>query len=90
VPTAISAEIDTDNCPPEEATRLKELVESSGVMYMQSAHVKGACDVWLYHLEIDKDGLVKRLNFDQISMPEMARPLIEFLAAHSKSMFGDD
>lgn len=89
-PMPISADLDTDNCSPDVVSKLKELFETSGIMYMQSAQVKGARDVRSYHIEIDKDGVEQKLDIDEISVPEKAKPLIEFLVAHSKSMFGDE
>lgn len=86
----ISADLDTVNCSPDVCEKLQQLVESSGVMYMQSLRVTGARDVRTYHLEIDKNGLVQKVDIDEISVPEKVKPLIEFLVAHSKSMFGDE
>lgn len=85
----IGCEVDTDELPPDQALRFKELVERSGVMHMQNAQVKGARDVYYYLLRISDGDQEKQLKIDQISLPEDAKPLIDYLVASSQSILAD-
>lgn len=89
-PMPLSCTIDTDTCSAEDAIQLRSLVASSGVMQASSATVPGARDVRLYVIDIEDDDLSHEVKFDDISIPAAVRPLIDFLQARSKNVFGDE
>lgn len=79
------AKEDTDLLPPDEATRLRSLVEQSGILEAQSSRAPKARDVFSYEIVVETDdGKVHRKVFDQMALPESADPLIEHLTARSK------
>jgi hypothetical protein len=88
-PMPIICEIDTTGGG-ADAAECQRLIETSGIMSATSAQVAGARDVHYYHIEIVDGTTVKRVNFDQISVPPAIKPLIDFLIKRSKSFFDDD
>lgn len=65
---------------------LEILVRQSGVIGAEGKRVPGARDVFLYTFEIEDQGKAFSVTFDELSVPEPAKPLVEFLLARSKSL----
>lgn len=89
-PIPVACTIDTDTCAAEEAQELMRLVTVSNVMTADSRTNPAARDVRLHKLNIDDNGNTKQVSWDDISIPEEARALVQFLQTRAKSIFGDD
>ncbi len=89
VPIAIGAELDTERMPPVESAELVVLINSSGIMTMKDSVVQGARDVHYYTIDITQKDSRHKVKFDQISMPPLVKPLVEFLEKRSASMLPD-
>lgn len=83
-PIPFGCVLDGDTMPPGDATRLKELVQSTQVMSARNAEVKGARDVYYYTIKVELDGKQHKVRFDQLSVPPEIKPLLDFLLARSK------
>jgi hypothetical protein len=89
-PIPVSCILDTDTCSPEDAQELSRLVATSGVMQATSKTNPAARDVRLHTLTINDADAVKEVVWDDISIPQDARPLIQFMQSRAKTIFGDD
>ena len=72
-----------------DATELESLVASSKIMSQSSKKVAAARDVYLYSFDMEKDGQKHSVTFDQLSVPEEVKPLVDFLLKRSKNMLPD-
>ncbi len=88
-PMPLSGSIDTDTSSTEDAVKLQQLVESSGIMQAESASIPGACDIRYYTVEIESQSETKKVKFDELSVPPAVRPLIEFLQERASGLFAD-
>ena len=82
-------EIDTKETPGPESSELENLVQSSGIMNLSGKKMEKARDVYLYTWQIDDQGKQHTVTFDQLSVPEEVKPLLEFCQARSKNMMPD-
>lgn len=89
-PIPVSCVIDTDTCSPEDAAELRRLVIAGEIMQANSRTTPAARDVRLHTLNINDGDTVKEVKWDDINIPPEARPLIQFMQARAKTMFGDD
>jgi len=80
------AKLDADQLPAAEARKLRQLVEKAGLAKVASARSEGIPDLVLHNLEVETDAGKFKLSFDDITLPDSIRPLIEFLAKRSKPM----
>ncbi len=86
-PIPLSGTIDTNTCSPHDASKLQQLVESSGIMKAENASVPGARDVRYFIVDIENESVTKHVKFDEISVPPVMRPLIDFLQERASSLF---
>lgn len=78
------AQEDTTLLPPDAATRLKSLVEQSGILAAAGGRAPRARDAFTFELTIAMDdGTVHHKVFDQTTLPESAAPLMEYLTDKS-------
>jgi hypothetical protein len=89
-PMPISCTLDTDTCSPQDARELERLIAAGKVMEAKSASIPGARDVRYYTIDIEGSEGTAHLKFDELSVPQNVRPLIEFLQLRAKPLFGDD
>jgi hypothetical protein len=91
-PIPVSCTLDTETSTPDEARELERLIAVSGIMQAQSLTNPAARDVRLHSIKItdDKTQSSKEVEWDDITIPPEARPLIQFLQARAKTMFNDD
>lgn len=89
-PIALGCQLDTDKLSSDEATKLKSLVNQSGVMNMADARVAAARDVHLYTIDITDGDQQHKVKFDQLSIPPSVKPLLDFLGLHAKSLMPED
>ncbi|HZS03020.1 MAG TPA: protealysin inhibitor emfourin [Chloroflexota bacterium] len=83
-------ELDTDDLPAEEAAQLQGLVAASGILAMRDARVEAARDVRLYTFGVQTDRGAHEVTFDQLSVPDTVRPLLDLLRAKSRNLLPDD
>jgi hypothetical protein len=88
-PILRGCELDTDTLPTDDAARLKALVEASGILTMQTVRSRGM-DIRVYDLTVQTDRGSHQVTFDQLSLPDAARPLLDFLRLHSRDLLEDD
>lgn len=89
-PIPVSCSLDTDTCSTEEAQELKRLVAVSGIMMASSMKSPIARDVRLHTLNIDDNGTIKEVSWDDVSIPAEARPLVQFMQERARTIFGDE
>ncbi len=74
---------DTDKLPPEVASKLLRLIESSRVFELQQSEIAplsaGPPDVFLYKLTLFEGGQRKSLSFNDATVPDQLKPLLELL-----------
>lgn len=89
-PIPVSCTLDTTTCAPDEAQELERLVAVSGIMQAQSKTNPAARDVRLHSVKISNNSANKEVEWDDISIPAEARPLLQFLQERAKNFFNDD
>lgn len=74
---------DTDKLPPEVASKLLRLLESSRVFELQQSDIApssaGPPDVLFYKLALREGNKEKSLSFNDITAPNKLRPLLSLL-----------
>jgi hypothetical protein len=75
-------QLDTEQLPPDEAARLKSLVEQSHLEGRTEDHSPRARDVFHYTITVE-DGGSRRLSFDDRTVPPDVQPLVRFLKTHA-------
>ncbi|HEY9662671.1 MAG TPA: protealysin inhibitor emfourin [Allocoleopsis sp.] len=75
----MGCEIDTASLPPPEAERLTALVENSGILQATSQRTPHAADLFTYEFAIEARQGNHQVSFDDMSLPERVRPLLEYL-----------
>lgn len=76
-------ELDTDSLFPNEAITLQSLVEESGVLKAKDGHTPQGRDLLQYEITVETNEGVYHVSFDDMTLPESAAPLIEYLQSHS-------
>ncbi len=82
-------EFDTANAADADAATVEALARSSDIFNEKGARVPQARDVFYYTFEVELDGKTNKVTFDQLSVPEKVKPLLDFLMARSKNMLPD-
>jgi hypothetical protein len=72
-------ELDTSSLPPEEGRELETLVQSSGLCGSGEFRSPGARDLRLYEIHVERDSGGLAVTYDELTLPEQARPLVSFL-----------
>lgn len=74
---------DTSTLPPEVSGRLLRLIESSGIFELQQDEIApikiGPPDIFSYKLTLYEGGKKKSLSFNDTTVPDQLKPLLEFL-----------
>ena len=74
---------DTDKLPPEIASKLLRLIESSGVLELQQSEIAstntGPTDEFYYKLMLYDGNKKKSFSFNDVTAPKELRPLLDFL-----------
>lgn len=68
---------------------LDGMVQASGIMSETNKKVPQARDVYYYTFEIELNGQKHKVTFDQLSVPEKVKPLLEFCQKHAQNMLPD-
>ena len=82
----MGSEIDTDSLAAEEAAKLKSLVEQSGILQAQSKQTPNSADLLYYEITIETKKGIHQVSFDDMSLPESAIPLLEYLQDRAKPL----
>ena len=69
-----------------EAKALGRLVQAAALAQMKSAKTEGIPDLLVHDLSIQTDAGTRELSFDDLTLPEALRPLVEFLDPRCKPM----
>ena len=81
----LSYETTTDDLPAQEADLLRRLVEESGLLtpgHRPAARSGGSArDVFQYQVQVITGGRTYRYDFDDTTVPDRARPLLEHLTS---------
>lgn len=78
---SLSVTLDTDSLPAEDSGRLHNLINAVSLFdqpdFMRSA-TPGA-DRFHYEIKLEAEGRVKTIEIDESAVPEILRPLLEYL-----------
>jgi Emfourin len=89
-------EIDTRTLPGAEAAEIENLVKIGGVLKPKTAGIigflksritfsrTGACDIFDYGISVESDGITYHVTFDDLTIPEGSRPLLDYLKTHAR------
>lgn len=83
---SVGCEIDTESLSPEETAQLSSLVEDSGILQATSQRTPNAADLLTYEFTIETREGTHTVSFDDLSMPDRIRPLLEYLQNRSKPL----
>ena len=84
--TGKACQLETTALPEAEGAALQSLVEGSGFMEMDSANVSSSrgADLQTYEVTVESGGKIQQFSFDDMTVPEKAYPLLEFLRERCK------
>lgn len=85
--------LDTESLPPEEASRIRQLVESSGFFEVRQSELRSTVmpDRFEYQLEIKSQVLGEHaLSFQETGAPEELQPLLQHLTILARQHGGVD
>jgi hypothetical protein len=77
-------DLDTATLVPEQAKKLEQLLNQSGISASGEFRSASSRDLGEYELTIEDKGSTIRVVFDDETIPEAAKPLIGFLKKCSK------
>ncbi|MGH7655591.1 MAG: protealysin inhibitor emfourin [Gemmatimonadaceae bacterium] len=72
-------ELDTSQLPRDEARELESLVTDSQLVASGDHRSPGGRDLRLYEIHVENGAQTVRVTFDDLTLPERARPLVGFL-----------
>jgi hypothetical protein len=78
-PVFKGCELDTETLAADEAARLQALIEDGQILHLTARRTPGVHDVRLYDLAIETAQGRHELVFDDLSIPDRAKPLLAFL-----------
>lgn len=81
----LALRLSADDLPEPARRALTDLVAASGLWEAAAAGPRppGRPDVLHYALAITREGRTRRFEFDDVSLPAAARPLVQFLQARA-------
>ena len=77
-------EINTDSLTAKEAAELQSLVEQSDILQAQNKQTPNSADLLQYQIIIKTEKGVRQVSYDDLSLPESAVPLLEYLQDRAK------
>jgi hypothetical protein len=82
-PLRLEYHVNTDELPKEIATKLLDLVRSSGITAIQQGDLastsRAVPDAFTYRLSLSEGGKLRSLSFNDITVPPSLHPLLELL-----------
>ena len=87
-----SCEIDTKALPGAEAAEIENLVKTSGVLTVKIPFWRkitlsrriAACDIFGYSISVESREITYHVKFDDFTIPEGSRPLLNYLKKHAR------
>jgi hypothetical protein len=76
-------ELDANLLSPAETSQLQTLVQRSGLLQANSQHTPDGRDLINYEITIQTERCTHTVSFDDLSLPETAKPLIDYLERKS-------
>lgn len=76
-------DLDTASLPPQEARELEQLVHAAGLSQSSQTLSPGSRDRLQYDIELKQNGDVGKVQFDDGSVPQNFRPLLQYLKKKS-------
>lgn len=76
-------ELDTDDLPPEEAGKLRSLVQQSDLRSFEAGNESSWRDLQEYEISVETGQGVHDVAFDDSNIPAGAAPLLDFLKRYS-------
>ena len=89
VPIWRGCELDTDTLDDQEASRLRSLVELSGIRDLAGQHLSPAHDVRRISIGVETDAGWLEATFDDVTVPDPVRPLVALLRARSRDLLSE-
>ena len=86
-PIFVGCNFDTDASPDPI---LDGMVQNSGILHETSKKVPQARDVFYYTFDLEMNGQKNKVTFDQLSVPERVKPLLDYCMTHAKNMMPDE
>jgi hypothetical protein len=81
----LSCEIDTRALPGAEAAEIENLVRIAGVLKSKFALSRiVARDLFYYSISVKSSGISYHVEFNDLTIPEGARPLLDYLRNHAQ------
>jgi hypothetical protein len=84
-------DIDTETLPAIEAAEIEDLVKNTGVLKSKSILSRivafkpvGGCDTLHYRISVKSSEVTYRISFDDFTIPEEGRPLLEYLKKRAR------
>lgn len=77
-------EFDTKVLARKEAAALASLIEQSGIHGLKSSQTPNACDLTCYEIAVETEKGSEQVSFDDMTLPETLRPLVEYLQQRAK------
>lgn len=78
-----ACELDTMHMNASDAERLEELLHGSGLLDLKDTQSSKARDSFVFQIEVSQKGDSRSVTVDDASLPEKARPLIEYLQSQA-------
>ncbi len=77
-------ELDTETLPPEEAAKLRSLVQQSDLRSHRAGNESDWRDLLEYEIRVETGQGVHDVAFDDSNIPAGAAPLLDFLKGYSE------
>jgi len=77
-------EVDIESLSPEALKALESLAEKSKIRGMEDYRNPRARDLRIYEIEVEMDKEIKRLTFDDMTIPDDLKNLFELLKREAK------
>jgi hypothetical protein len=82
----LGCDLNTELLPKAEATKLKRLIKKANLSTTTLHGSEKARDLFNYTIKIETEDETITAAFDDMSIPENAEPLLEFLRSHARAV----
>jgi hypothetical protein len=77
-------DLDINSLTADESTQLESLVKTSEILKAKSGRTENAADLINYEITIENQDGTHQINFDDLTLPETAIPLLDYLQERAK------
>ena len=83
----LTATLDTEMLPPEEADRLRRLIDAASFFDLPTSRRSPSreTDRFQYRVTVEDGDRIKEVEMDESSVPEACRPLLDYLIESVKA-----